>query len=43
VTDKDGVYGIGYALVRLRSADRTAEFSYYVLDQDDPLYKETLA
>ena len=43
VTDEDGVFGIGYVIVRLRSADRTAEVSYYVLDRDDPIYKETLA
>ena len=43
VTNPDGVFGIGYALVRLRSADRTAEVSYYVLDGDEPLYVETIA
>jgi hypothetical protein len=43
VTNPDGVFGIGYVIVRLRSADRTAEVSYYVLDGDGPIYKETLA
>ena len=43
VTNPDGVFGIGYVILRLRGADRTAEVSYYVLDREDPLYKETLA
>jgi hypothetical protein len=42
VTNDDGVFGIGYVLVTLRG-DRTAEVAYYVLDRDDPIYKETLA
>ncbi len=43
VTNGDGVFGIGYVIVRLRAADRTAEVSYHVLGSEDPIYKETLA
>jgi hypothetical protein len=43
VTNGDGVFGIGYVIVKLRSADRAAEVAYYVLDREDPIYKETLS
>ncbi len=43
VTNKDGVFGLGYVVMRLRGADRSVEVSYYVLDQDEPLYVERLA
>jgi hypothetical protein len=42
ITDKDGVFGIGYVLLRLRGADRTVEIAYYILDQDEPIFVERL-
>jgi hypothetical protein len=42
--DGDGVYDLGYVLIRLRSADGSAEVSYYQSSQpDQPLYTEVLS
>jgi hypothetical protein len=41
--DKEGVYGHGYAILRLDGAARTAEASYYVLSEGkDPVFTETI-
>ncbi len=40
--NQDGVYGHGYAVLRLDDANHTAEAAYYVTTQNEPIYTETI-